>query len=130
MEIALKDKVKILRTIKNLTQMAMAEKLELSVPAYQALEGGDTQIMSKNLTKILEVFELSLLEFLSLGEKGMVCLVNENGIINSNNNSGITLGSNINGNTKEIERLEAIIELQQKRIDDLEEMVRLLRDKG
>lgn len=128
MEIALKDKVKILRTIKNLTQMAMAEKLELSVPAYQALEGGDTQIMSKNLTKILEVFELSLLEFLSLGEKGMVCLVNEYSL---NNNSTIISGSNSVGEfSRDIQRLEQIIELQQKRIDDLEEMVRLLRDKG
>lgn len=129
MEIALKDKIRILRTIQNLTQATMAEKLDLSVTAYQDLENGETQILSKNLTKILDVFNMNLLEFLSLGEKGFIYLVNENGIINSNNNRSITLGSTItHRDEKEVERLEQIIELQRKRINDLENMVELLKN--
>lgn len=47
MEVALKDKIKILRQMRNLTQFEMAEKLELSVTSYQQIENGDTKIISK-----------------------------------------------------------------------------------
>lgn len=130
MEVALKDKIKILRQIKNLTQLEMAEKLELPVTSYQQIENGDTKIISKNLDKILEKFDLNFLEFLSIGEKGIVCLINEYSL-NHNTTiiSGISGSNNIGELPKEIQRLEQIIDLQQKRISDLETMIDLLKDK-
>lgn len=88
------EKIKLLRQNNGLTQAQMAEKLDLSINAYGAIERGETKVMSENLENILQKFEMDLLEFLSIGENGVICLISNNKN-NGNKNNGIRHVKNI-----------------------------------
>lgn len=72
MELKIQEKLKLLRSKYQLTQAKMAEKINISITAYQDLESSKTNIINANFLKVLEHFDLDLVEFLSLGEKNVI----------------------------------------------------------
>lgn len=65
------EKFRILRQKKGVNQKAMADLLEISIPAYSKLETGITDPNFSRINQIAKVHELSLREFLDVGEDGV-----------------------------------------------------------
>lgn len=65
------EKFKILRQKKGVNQKAMADLLEISIPAYSKLETGITDPNFSRMNQIANVHQLTLREFLDIGEDGV-----------------------------------------------------------
>jgi transcriptional regulator with XRE-family HTH domain len=65
------EKFRILRQKKGVNQKAMADLLEISIPAYSKLETGITDPNFSRINQIADVHNLSLREFLDIGEEGV-----------------------------------------------------------
>jgi transcriptional regulator with XRE-family HTH domain len=63
------DKLKALRTTKKWSQEAIAHELNISLPAYSKIERGITDVSIGRLMQIAKLFNLSVIELLSYGEK-------------------------------------------------------------
>jgi len=65
------EKFRILRQKKGVNQKAMADLLEISIPAYSKLETGITDPNFSRINQIAQVHELTLRQFLDVGEEGV-----------------------------------------------------------
>ena len=65
------EKFRILRQKKGVNQKAMADLQEISIPAYSKLETGITDPNFSRINQIAEVHNLSLRQFLDVGEEGV-----------------------------------------------------------
>ncbi|MCX2453956.1 helix-turn-helix transcriptional regulator [Pedobacter sp. PLR] len=65
------EKFRILRQKKGVNQKAMADLLDISIPAYSKLETSITDPNFSRINQIAEVHGLSLREFLDVGEEGV-----------------------------------------------------------
>lgn len=120
------ERIKFFRGLKGLTQENMAEMLDMSVTGYGNIERGDTNVSLKKLEEVAKVLGVELQELFISSGKVLISFgetnnnSNEYQIINSKDNSELELI---------IEQQKKEISLQQKRIEDLEEIIRLLKDK-
>ena len=64
------EKFRILRQKKGVNQKAMAELLDISIPAYSKLETSITDPNFSRINQIAEVHNLTLRELLDVGEEG------------------------------------------------------------
>lgn len=64
------EKFRILRQKKGVNQKAMADLLDISIPAYSKLETGITDPNFSRINQIAQVHELTLRQFLDIGEEG------------------------------------------------------------
>lgn len=65
------EKFRILRQKRGVNQKAMADLLEISIPAYSKLETSITDPNFSRINQIAEVHGLSLRELLDVGEEGV-----------------------------------------------------------
>lgn len=65
------DKIRYFRNLKNWSQEEMADKLNLSLPAYSKIERNITDVGFKRLTQIAKTFGLTVVELLSTSESGI-----------------------------------------------------------
>ncbi len=65
------EKFRILRQKKGVNQKAMADLLQISIPAYSKLETGITDPNFSRINQIAQVHNLTLREFLDVGEEGV-----------------------------------------------------------
>jgi transcriptional regulator with XRE-family HTH domain len=65
------EKFRILRQKKGVNQKAMADLLEISIPAYSKLETSITDPNFSRINQIAEVHKLTLRELLDVGEEGI-----------------------------------------------------------
>ena len=72
------DKIRFMRQSKHWSQEEMADKLGMSVAGYAKIEQGKTDTNFSKLEQIASVFELDIVELLSLGEKNVICLIGDN----------------------------------------------------
>lgn len=63
------QKFKILRQKKGLNQMAMAELLDISIPAYSKLETGITDPNFSRIHQIANVHQIDIRQLLNTGEE-------------------------------------------------------------
>lgn len=63
------EKIRYFRNLKGWSQEEIADKLDLSLPAYSKIERNITDIGFKRLTQIAKVFGLSVIELLSASSK-------------------------------------------------------------
>lgn len=63
------QKFKILRQKKGINQMAMAQLLDISIPAYSKLETGITDPNFSRILQIAGVHELGIRQLLDVGEE-------------------------------------------------------------
>ena len=63
------DKIRYFRNIKGWSQEEMADKLELSLPAYSKIERNITDVGFKRLTQIAKVLGITVVDLLSVSSK-------------------------------------------------------------
>ncbi len=63
------DKLKALRTTKKWSQEDISHELNISLPAYSKIERGITDVSLGRLTQIAKLFNISVIELLTYGEK-------------------------------------------------------------
>ncbi|WP_276090100.1 helix-turn-helix transcriptional regulator [Pedobacter sp. JY14-1] len=68
---SLGEKFRILRQKKGVNQKAMADLLQISIPAYSKLETSITDPNFSRISQIAEVHGLTLRELLDVGEEGV-----------------------------------------------------------
>ncbi len=119
-----------MRESKNWTQADMAEKLNMSVGGYRKIEQGQSRADHQKLERFAQLFDVDLLELLSLGD-GHVILVSD-----SNNHAFNIIGSSaeiafeIQKLKSEVKFQQEIIELQKRDIARLEEIIALMKKSG
>lgn len=65
------EKFRILRQKRGVNQKAMADLLEISIPAYSKLETSITDPNFSRINQIAEVHKITLRELLDVGEEGI-----------------------------------------------------------
>ena len=95
------EKFKILRQKKGVNQKAMADLLDISIPAYSKLETSITDPNFSRINQIAEVHKLTIRELLDVGEEGV--------------NEETKLIQQLKGKITELE--STVIRLQSKLID-------------
>lgn len=78
------EKIKTMRELKGWTQEDVAEKLELSVAGYSKIERGKTKLNLDKLEQIAQLFNLDIIELLSINDKNICFLISENSQLSSN----------------------------------------------
>jgi transcriptional regulator with XRE-family HTH domain len=117
------EKIRFLRSSKNWSQEEMAEKLGMTVSGYAKIEQGRTDAHFSKLEQIADVFDMDVVELLSLGAKNIVFLIgdNSNGIGNS------SISMSVIGSSKdlafEIQKLQLIIEHHEDTIEQYKIMM-------
>lgn len=65
----LSDKIRYFRNLNGWSQEAMADKLNLSLPAYSRIERNITDVGFKRLTQIAKAFGITVVDLLSVSSK-------------------------------------------------------------
>jgi transcriptional regulator with XRE-family HTH domain len=65
------DKIRYFRNLKGWSQEEFAYKLNMSITGYSKIERNVTDVNFKRLTQIAKVLGLSVVELLSVSEKGL-----------------------------------------------------------
>ena len=112
------NKIRSLRTLKELSQENVAEMLGISITAYSKIERGETDVQLSRLSQIAKAFEVSIEEILNFGDKITKCFngnaIGDNNII-SNSEKDLLI---------ELERLRTKTEGQEKEIQHLNKIGR------
>lgn len=85
----LNEKIRMLREAKSWSQEEMANKLGMSTNGYAKLERGETRLYLSKIERIADVFDVDILELMSLGEKNVIWYNQE-----SNNSNFNIIGGN------------------------------------
>ncbi len=113
------EKIGFMRQLKGWSQEEMAEQLQMSASGYAKIERGETDIHISRLEQIANVFQTSLIDLLSFGEKNVI-------YVSGDNNSQIqNLNFSQEATAFEIKRLQLIIDYQNKEITHLKETISL-----
>lgn len=116
----IQDNIRSLREEHKLSQDEMAEKLGMSKNGYGKIERGQSDLSLTRLEQIAEIFQIDIAEIIKTNNKELALVIGEN--------HGI-LQNNYMTNHSEIEKLNLIIKHQQEKINDLKEIIALLKAK-
>lgn len=122
----LHEKIKFIRNMKGWSQEEVAHRLGMSISGYGCIERGETDIPFSRLLYLAKVFEIDLLELLSVNEKNVFNLAGTN-----NNQSNWHVNSSDSMEViklrSEVEKLNLLLEQQTKEIVYLKEIIELLK---
>lgn len=130
------EKIRLIRETKGLTQEQVAEKLGISPTTYGDIERGDNDPKLSKLQKIAEIFEVPLSDLIDLGDRGTLYIsFNKQG-----KNQYLYIGSNDNESKeqllinelqkKELALKDKEISMQQREIENLKEIIALLKNQS
>ena len=123
------EQIKLFRKLKGWSQEEMADKLEMSLNGYGAIERGDADILFTRLKQITEAFGISLVELFGCNERNVFnALGTNNGT--QNNNAGCAINSDISENLQlkyELENQRMLNEQKDKEIELLKEVISLMK---
>jgi transcriptional regulator with XRE-family HTH domain len=120
------QKIKQLRTLKGFSREDLAEKLNISVTAYAKIERDETDPNFSRLQQIAEIFDISVQELVSFGEKNVFFI--------QGNNENSPLGQNIvtyyqqKDLSHENELLKIKLQAMEKEIESLYRELKQLND--
>ena len=124
------EKIRMMRELNNWTQEDMADKLHMSLNSYAKLERGESKVYVEKLEQVAEIFNIDVIDLLSLNKQGLVGLFIGD---NSNNNHQVNYYGQTDATAFEIEKLNLVIEhknelLKQKDliIEQQEKQIQLL----
>ena len=122
----LHEKIKFIRNMKGWSQEEVAHRLGMSISGYGCIERGETDIPFSRLLYLAKVFEIDLLELLSVNEKNVFNLAGTN---NNQSNWQVNTSSTeeIIKLRAEVEKLNMFLEQQTKEIVYLKEIIELLK---
>lgn len=122
------EKIRLVRETHSWSQEEMADKLSMSTNGYAKIERGETRLNLPKLEQIAQIFDMDLVELLSVSDKTVVCLFNENST-HSNNYYGVSQEV-----TAEIEKLklalvhkDELLAQQEREIKTLQSLVEALK---
>ncbi len=78
------EKIRLVRETHSWSQEEMADKLSMSTNGYAKIERGETRLNLPKLEQIAKIFDMDLIELLSVSDKTVVCLISENSTHSSN----------------------------------------------
>lgn len=120
------EKIRFIREMKQWSQEEVADKLSMSTNGYAKLERGETKLNIPRLEQIAEVFGIELEELLSVNEKSVICLLNENSTNCSNYYEGSTqLASKVEQLKQELAHAKEIIKMKDTEIENLKTIIEL-----
>lgn len=123
-------KIRQARHVKGGTQEEVAEKLEITVNAYGAMERGESHPTIPKLKKMCEVLEVELSELIDCEETQVVNIAYKKSGKHHNYRYTIGICSPEHLNLQsELEKQELIIEMQQKEIEYLKKINELQAEK-
>jgi transcriptional regulator with XRE-family HTH domain len=115
----MKDKIRLLREAKGLSQEHVADKLGISQTAYSNIERGETQPRLPRLQQLAEILGVDMQEIMR--SDSHITLNIEN-----NNNGEHAVGVNVQAENKEL--LLKLLEAKDKHIAMLEDMLAQCRE--
>ena len=113
------NKIRSLRTLKELSQENVAEMLGISITAYSKIERGETDVQLSRLSQIAKAFEVSIEEILNFGDKIAHSF-------NGNSGNHVIISSSEQTLLIELERLRSKTEGQDNEINHLKKIISLL----
>jgi len=121
------QQIKDLRLQNNYTQNYIAEKIKVSQKTYSNMESGKSKITLEHLTKLSEVYKITLMEFIEL-----VNQTDEN-IINAIKEENPNIGNNklldgIHLSFDYIKQLKAHIEDLKRLISSKDNIIKMLKE--
>jgi transcriptional regulator with XRE-family HTH domain len=122
----LHEKIKFIRNMKGWSQEEVAHRLGMSISGYGCIERGETDIPFSRLLYLAKIFEIDLLELLSINEKNVFHLA---GTHNNQSNWHVNSSDSVEviKLKAEVEKLSMFIEQQTKEIIYLKEIIELLK---
>lgn len=130
------EKLKLLRTQRNMSQEDMANKLNLSLSGYRKIENGSSRITQERIEKLAEILEVSPYELIPQ-QWGQGTTLNNYGNINDNASqlmNRIYTAPEIEAELKLLQQQllfkDEIILVKTKRIEDLEKIIQLLEQQN
>lgn len=122
------EKIRLVRESNQLSQEDMAEKLSMSLNGYAKIERGVTKLNIQKLEKIAQIFNMDLVELLSINDKGVFYVFGDN---SSNHTDTGSNNTTYYGNTQElnskIEQLELIIKHKEEMLEQKEREIKNLQ---
>jgi transcriptional regulator with XRE-family HTH domain len=122
-------KIKQMRTIKGWSREHMADKLKMSVSNYGNIERGETDIDVVRLTKIAEIFAITLQDLLGLTEKTIFNFTTSTTV------NAISSGTNPTSNNisdtnliHELEKTALLLKERDKEIENLKQQIAQLQE--
>lgn len=115
------ENIRFMRIYKDWTQEAFANKLGISTLSYAKIERGETDINLSRLQQISEVMEIDLALLFGLNEKNVFY------ITTSNDNN--TQHQHCSNEQEKINSLTKENELLKQNINDLRNIINILKDK-
>lgn len=112
--------IRTLRNMKGLSQEEMAQLIPMSTSGYVKLEYGENNLVSDKLPRIAEILGVKLVDLMTMVDKNVVYLVNENSQFSANyyhSSDAVVL---------ENEKLKLQVKYQQEIIQKLEREIEVL----
>lgn len=127
------DKIRLLRESQGWSQEEMAAKLNMSTNGYAKIERGESQINFQRLEAIATIFNVDIIELLSVGEEKQVIYLNSN---NSPNSNCANFFGDARDNQTIIQSLQLslqhkdeLLAAKENEINNLKEIISLLKSK-
>ncbi len=123
------EKIRMMREMKDWTQLDMAERLHMSLNSYAKLERGESKLYLEKLEKISDIFEIDMIDLLSLNKQGLINLTNQYGDIhgdNAPNNIHYYAGVSDKQQAFEIEKLKLMLEHKDELLKQKDEIIKQL----
>ncbi len=127
------ENIRFMRLYKDWTQETMANKLGISTLSYAKIERGETDINLSRLQQISEVMEIDLAQLFGLNDKNVFYITSNNTTTTTTSNDNNTQRQhNISSCSTEQEKINSLIkenELLKQNINDLRNIINILKDK-
>ena len=129
-QLGISKKLKSIRKLRNFTQETVAEKLGISTYSYAKIERGETDIKYSRLEQIAKIMGIELEDLFSMDDKKVFNLIGDNNI--SIEQMGIKYEQEKNTHIieqqqKEIDYLKLLNNQLTQQINDLREMINMLK---
>lgn len=118
------EKIRMLREFKHYSQEEMAEKLNISTAGYAKIERGERGLNVAKLEKIAAVFGMEVADLVSISDKSVVYLVNENSHHHNHNIYGNEeLAQEVTKLQLQLEYKDSLLQQKEREINLLQKLV-------
>lgn len=119
------EKIRTLRTYKNLTQENMAEKLGISVNGYSKIESGKTKLTLDRIQEIAQILDIDIIELINTNDNSIVIMANDN---KADNSSTIFSGYHHGSHHDELEKLSIVFNHQKELLKQKDAEISALKE--
>lgn len=122
------EKIRLLREFNHYSQEEMVEKLNISTTGYAKIERGERGLNVAKLEKIASVFGMEVADLVSVNDKSVVYLINENSHHYNNNYGSEELAHEIDKLKLQLSHKDELLEQKNIEIKTLQKMIEILQN--